>query len=140
MQEKAYWMMPAETMSIEYMPIKNIDFTSASASKQKLDVNISNLNETTSCNKLPRLPRTLKGNSITPPTTDEWSKFLHSLSKCNTKPAILSLISPYSQNYIPKATKPEFPKSMSSMYNPALSSQRFHIILDKCWQVKISIT
>lgn len=140
-QEKAYWMMPAETTSIDYMPIKDIDFTSASASKQRLDVNISNLSGPSPlCNKMPKLPRTLKENNIQPPTTEEWSTFLHSLSQCNTKPAILSLISPYSENYIPKATKPEFPQSMSCLYNSTLNKEGFHTILDKCRQVKLSIT
>ncbi len=40
------------------------------------------------------------------------------ISKYSSKPAIVSLFNPHTQDYVPKHTPPNFPKPLPSLYQP----------------------
>ena len=62
------------------------------------------------------------------------------LSTCCTKPAILSLIPPYSDNYVPKSAMDVFPKPLNELYNPEYIKIGFDELMDICNNFSISIT
>jgi len=54
------------------------------------------------------------------PSTDEkLSELLNNISFANTKPSVLSLVHPYSYNYVPKALQKTFPKPLKSLHDPS---------------------
>lgn len=64
-----------------------------------------------------------------------------SLSECNTKPAALSLVSPYSDQYVPKySLLQECPKPLPELYNLALFILKhgFDELLKVCESVDIT--
>ena len=54
--------------------------------------------------------------STSTPTKTEMEILFKNLSVGGTKPAILSLIPPYSDNYVPKSSVANFPKPLKSLY------------------------
>jgi hypothetical protein len=56
---------------------------------------------------------------LDPPSHDEINNFFSSLaSESSTKPAILSLIEPYSSSYVPKSLDEDLPMCLSSLFKP----------------------
>lgn len=45
-------------------------------------------------------------------------QFYKRLSKCRSKPAILSLIETYSDKYNPVSTEPQFPSTLTDLHKP----------------------
>ena len=84
---KCEWIMPKFQKDMQYLPIKNIDFSSAKKKKRKLDEVIEGSNST-NCLE----------NDVEPAvevpvcSKEDLESFYESLSGSNTKPAILSLI------------------------------------------------
>ena len=52
---------------------------------------------------------------IIAPIQSELSNFFDKLSKCGTKPAILFIVNPNSNNYAPKVVLPLFPKLLQQV-------------------------
>ncbi len=62
------------------------------------------------------------------------------LSESGTKPAILSLIPDYSDNYVPKLTLPQYPKLLSTLYDPSYLKLTYPELLNKCEAVELVVT
>ena len=79
-QRKCEWILPSFQKDVEYLPIKDIDFTSAKGKKRKLDDSID-------CN----MPNkgTVSNRSTVTPSNEDYECFYEHLSKTGTKPAIL---------------------------------------------------
>ena len=56
------------------------------------------------------LPQQAK--KIEPPTPNELCELYSALSKCKSKPAILSLVKEHASDYIPKSLDPQFPQPL----------------------------
>ena len=82
------WLMPSGIGNVSYAELQEIDFTSSNTKKRKLDEKISGL--TSQAHPTQAKPRTDYG-----PSTKQISKFYERLHASGTKPAILSLVSPY---------------------------------------------
>ena len=54
-----------------------------------------------------------------PPTDGEMGELFEKLSFTGTKPAIVSLIAPYSDQYVPKASLDVFPKPLKCIQQPS---------------------
>ncbi len=65
--------------------------------------------------------------------------FYESLSQCGTKPAVLSLIPGYSDDYVPKSTLPEFSQPLSMLYKPEYAEMDYHTLLNVCESVDTGI-
>ena len=95
-QKECEWLVPLCMKNIEYQFIKNIDFTSASVMKRKLDKMIADDSDQDS------LEETFvsKGNQL---TDSEMRELFEKSRLTDTKPTIHSLVAPYSKEYIPKS-------------------------------------
>ena len=105
-QMKCQWVMPSYLSKIEYLPSKDIDFTSPCSKKRKLtDPCFSSTNQEESTSDGAQ-----QVHVYSLPDDSEMDKFFDSLSQCGTNPAILSLLSKYSDKYVTKTTLPQYPR------------------------------
>lgn len=93
-QKKAYWIVPS-VKDIPYSRIRDIDFTSAISRKKKLDAEI-NLPDVT-----PIPPLNRPHNIVPEPSLEELNDLYTKASNSGYKPALLSLITPHSDKYVP---------------------------------------
>lgn len=130
-QQKCQWVIPSYQREIPYLPVKDLDFTSAKGKHKALekpDDTGASLQEA-------------KSNIIVPkPGTSDLQKFFSRLSDCGTKPAILSIIKPYSDSYIPKVTIPSFPKPLQELYNKKFLELSYTELLSACEKTEIALT
>ena len=85
----------------------------------------------------PDLPTTSKP---LPPTSDELKCLFSALSKCKSKPAILSLIANHSSEYVPKALDSQFPQPLSTLFDPENLTSNYLELLDVAKKVQIETT
>ena len=133
-QQTCQWIVPAYFKKIEYLPIKNIDFTSALGKKMKLDEVIDAME-----------PSTSKSSKTYPatgekPTESEMANFFDSLSKCKTKPAVLSVVPVFSENHVPKSSLVTFPKPLNTLYQSDFLQLSYDELLEHCESVLVDIT
>ena len=102
-QEECQWIIPSYLKAVEYFPIKDIDFTSARGKKRKLDDIIDGKDEQQRND--PKVPERGKA-----PTESELELLFENLSRGGTKPGILSLVTKYSDLYVPKSLCAGFPQ------------------------------
>ncbi|KAH7944090.1 hypothetical protein HPB52_015341 [Rhipicephalus sanguineus] len=81
--------LPAHVRKIEARPVAEIEFSSATMKKRRLDENLQ-----TSPNVPARRP-------APPPTDDEWSEFFGAVTASGLRPAVLSANPKYSSLYMP---------------------------------------
>ena len=130
-QQQCEWIIPASLKSVDYLPIKDIDFTSARGKKRKLDDTID-ISETTK--EVSVLSLSSK------PTNIEMEQLFADLNLCGTKPAILSLIPKYSDNYIPKLSLSTFPQPLTSLYQSNYMKLEYHDLLNVCENISLEFT
>jgi hypothetical protein len=132
-QKKAYWVIPKAIKEVQYAPAKDIQFQgkkralSSLASSKKSSS--PQLNEED--NKSPNIPV---------PTDAEVDKFYSSLSSCQSKPAILALVEPYCNSYVPSTLDEGLPKSLSLLYSPENQRLNYNELLQKGVEVQITVT
>ena len=122
------WNVPT-LKTVEYLPTKLIDFTSARGKKRKLDDMLEGCETQTD-------EVTVKQGSK--PTDDEMALFFRNLSMCNTKPAVLSLIPEYSDNYVVMSTSRSLP--LTALLKPEYLALDYHDLLNVCEGVTVDIT
>ena len=72
------------------------------------------------------------------PTDDEMVLFFSNLSLCDTKPAILSLIPEYSDNYMLRSSSRSLP--LTTLQKPEYLSLDYHDLLNVCESVTVDIS
>ena len=106
-QESCKWITPSFQKDIPYLPVKDIDFTSAKAKKRKLEESSADAQASSHHpGPSPSVRMTIS------PTSLELQNFFQELSKCGSRPVILSLIPEHAHNFIPKARLPSFPQPL----------------------------
>ena len=124
-QRKCKRIIPSFLKNVEYLPIKDIDFTSANGKKRKLDERMAST-----------VPSTEKTVACQPakftPSSDEFDAFYESLSHSGIKPAILSLIPKYSSSYVLKRLLPTFPQPLQLLHLPEYTDLEYHELLKLC--------
>ena len=133
-QEKAYWLLPNSVKGVSYKQCREIDFTSATTLKKKLDVVLDNCTVTPS--------RTGKKTSlqIPEPTENELSSLFHSLHESGSKPALLALIPSYSEQYVPKPIQGNFPIVLTELRDDSAMHMDYCELLQKCQEIEINVT
>ena len=131
-QQKCQWVIPAFQKEIPYLPVADIDFTSARTKKKKLDEAIENLSRESQ--------KTMHPVDVVAPEPDELKSFLQKVSQCNSRPGILSLVPEFQGKYIPKSSLPSFPRSLQDLYNPALMKASYPDLLTSCESVRIELS
>ena len=76
----------------------------------------------------------------TSPTDLEMKLLFEKLSLAVTKPAILSLIPPYSDKYVPKSSGDILPKPLKSLQQPSYLHLQYNELLNVCETVSIQVT
>ena len=141
-QEKAYWMLPSALDKVDYVPVSDMDFTSPSTKKRKLDKNIESLDsgDNGADKAIVILSSQKKKMHIPKPTDTEIEQFFEQISKNNCKPAILSTVPPYSKNYIPSPLTENFPQVMTELNEPKTFTLTFNELLEHCESVSLKVT
>ena len=124
------WNVPT-LKKITYLPIKDIDFSSAKAKKQKLDQDLEGI-------VLEEDVVTVKEGSW--PTDDDFKLYYSNISQQGTKPSVLSLIAEHSDNYVLKIHQPEFPQPLSTLRKAEYIKLNYYELLQVCETIFISIT
>ena len=132
-QKECGWLIPSYMKTVEYQAVKNIDFTSACGKKRKFDEMIEDDSPPGS------LEETMSSEGR-PPTDGEMGELFEKLSLSGTKPAILSLVSPYSDKYIPKSSLDVLPKPLKTLQQPSHLQLPYHELLNMCETVSIEVT
>ena len=129
-QEKAYWLVPPRSSKIEYKMVSDIDFTTPKT-LHKLSNNKGDKSKTIQKSYFERYAT---------PTDSEFDDFCKDISECGTKPVILSVTPGYSQNYRPQTVLEGFPRILSTLYDPSLTTYDLDSLEDYCKNIVISIT
>ena len=70
---------------------------------------------------------------VTPPlSSEELTTFFEEISETKQKPAILKIIEPYSQQFIPKSASSILPLPMMELYNPEALHMDYLTLLKTC--------
>lgn len=62
------------------------------------------------------------------------------LSMCGIKPIILSLIEPYTSDYVPKTVNGDLPVCFSTLYKPEYLSFNNHELLKVCEECVVTVS
>ena len=79
---------------------------------------------------------------LCPPSSQELNGFFESLSKCSTKPAILSVVKGYSSKYIPNSLSPNLPPPLSHLFQSDCMKKTYYELLKIAQQTdrEVSVT
>ena len=121
-----------------YKQIHELDFTSAKSQKSKFD---DKIDQSCSNNSDPPSQKSSykKEKVIPKPSKGELQSFFTNLSKCNSKPALLSIVQPFSDNYIPQQSAKELPPLLTELTDPSAFGLPFNELLQTCSKVKAKI-
>ena len=68
------------------------------------------------------------------------SHLFETLSLTGTKPAILSLIAPHSDDYVPRSSLGTFPLPLKSLQQPRYTEMQYHELLAVCDAISLEVT
>ncbi len=144
-QKKAYWVMPTGVKAVHYAPVREIDFVgkkrSAAMMKSTFFRQHSMSPSPAPSSSTPRSSKSPTPTpSIKPPNNEDFMNFLHSLSSCSSKPAVLSLIKPFSSEYIPTPLSSDFPTCLSELFKPEYLDLNYGELAHKASECTISVT
>ena len=63
---------------------------------------------------------------------DDQEKLFAKLNTAKNKPAILKIVHPYLEQFIPKTLQPSFPKLIGDLYNPSTIEMKYPQLLKDC--------
>ena len=101
-QMKCSWILPSFASEVEYARVRDINFKSAEKLKVGLDEMIENLSEELELSGISKRQNesAVPKPEVPAPSQAEVEEFYSKLSKCNSKPVVLSLVPPYAQNNV----------------------------------------
>ena len=106
-QKSAYWVMPPTIRLVTYAPIKEIHFI---GKKRKATNCVSDDSSTSTSSK----------QKCNIPTFEDKKQFLDSLAcSRSAKPAVLSVLPGYCDEYIPSALSSDLPPVLTDLYKPS---------------------
>lgn len=115
-QEACQWILPSFLKEVEYLPVREMDLTSARGKKRLLDGQIKDaLSSEPSENKIMAsdMERSVKVGSRS--TESELVQLFNNLSLGGTKPGVLSVVPNHSDRYVPKSMSKNFPLPLTSL-------------------------
>ena len=136
--EACKWIIPSYQKEMQYLPIKDIDFTSARGKKRTLDNQIKAVDaedvEDVEAVELEQ-PKKIGSKS----TESELALLFQNLSTGGTKPGVLSVVPKYSDQYVPKSSTKEFPPPLKALKDTKYMEMEYHNLLIECKLVSESI-
>ena len=136
-QQKCQWVVPTFQKSIPYLPVKEIDFTSAKVKKRKID---DAANSSACASASPSSSLNVQSPVVKPPDANELKSLFKALGECDSKPAVLSLIPEYANRYIPKSRLSNFPKPLQSLFDPRYLAMDYNDLVSACESISICVT
>ena len=138
-EESCKWIIPSYQKEVQYLPMKEIDFTSARGKKRTLDDHIkAACMEDVDFEEAGDMEQCKKVGSK--PTETELSLLFQNLSTGGTKPGVLSVIPEYSDRYVPKSSSKEFPPPLSALKDSKCMEMDYDDLLTECKLVSVDIT
>lgn len=134
-QQKCQWVIPTFQKKIPYLPVKEIDFTSPSTKKRRVDELSSS-----SASLISASSSQVRSLEIKPPNEKELDIFFGKLKECNSKPALLSLIPEYASAYISKTQLDNFPIALQSLFHTNYQDMRYNDLLLACENITINVS
>ena len=122
--------MPSSLKSAQYLPVKDIDFTSARGKKRKLDDIINGCNS----------PKEVQKSKGTRSTNKELAQLFNNLNITGSKLAVLSVVPKHSDTLVPKISLSTFPQPITSLHKPEYVTFEYHLLLDVCRNVSLTVT
>ncbi|XP_072047343.1 uncharacterized protein [Amphiura filiformis] len=129
-EEKAYWLVPS-VKKVPYAEVVNIDFTSAKTKKKIMDSD-----KPTERSQVATTPKQMPPT----PTASEQQSFLQRLHESGTKSAILSLVQPYSKEFVPKIASKTYPNPLTLLSQPELYGKPYKEISATCQNIDLTVT
>ena len=109
-QRRAYWVIPRVVKDVPYAPVRRINFLGCKGSQTQLATLQSQSGQSHLVVGRSPSPSLVKA---APDPTDE-ETFI-SLAACKSRPAVLSLVKPYCNSYVPKSLDEGLPVSLSCL-------------------------
>ena len=132
-QEKNKWLLPSHVRDIPYLPVSEMDFTSA---KQKHELMIEKQVTRMATRSNPGV-QTMRTPA---PTPEEQKKFFTSISGSTVKPAFLSLVAPFNEQYTFDEID-HVPKPLSdSLFKEKCIELQYIELLQLCQQISLEVT
>ncbi|XP_038045000.1 uncharacterized protein LOC119725695 isoform X1 [Patiria miniata] len=131
-QEPAYWKIPSAVKDAQYLPVAQIDFTSAKTKKRKLDMLVND--------GLMPPPRSKVRKIVPGPTDAELTTLFSQMNATGTKPALLSVVPEHCHQFKPSHTDNILPPILTDLYNPQYSTLSFPDLLNRCNEFQLTIT
>ena len=75
-----------------------------------------------------------------PPDSAELEPFFNSLSKCGSNAVILSVVPNHSHKYVPTVCRPNYPKSLQSLFDAKYPAMDKANLLECCGAVNVHVT
>lgn len=145
-QKKAYWVMPTGVKEVQYAPVKDIGFLGKKRSAWMMEsCNFRSPTPTASTSSsTSTTPRSSKSPtpvaSVAPPDCEEIKAFFGSLASCSSKPAILSLVEPYSSQYVPKSLHNSLPQCLSELFKPEYLKLNYSELVKLATECTLTVT
>ena len=138
-QMKCSWILPSFANEVEYARVRDINFKSAKKMKADLDATIENLPEDLQLSADSKVftESPVQKPEVPAPTQAEMKNFYSELSKCKTKPVVLSLVPPHADSYVLPSRK--IPTIMD-LFNKNNLELPFNELLKICQSINIEIT
>ena len=133
-QEKAYWSLPPSLKNIEYMPANRVDFSPPAVMRK--------LMEKSSMDEIDTQARegTSRSKQISKPSNLEVNEFLKKVHETGTKSVILSLVAPYSDNFVPASSNVSLPRPLTELCNKTAMEMDEYELRLFCKTINVSIT
>ncbi|KAH3709720.1 uncharacterized protein LOC127857083 [Dreissena polymorpha] len=120
------WKPPLTSKTVHYKEVSDIDFTSKKLAARKLM-------DTSESVATP----TVRRANVTKATESDFLAFCEQASKLKRKPALLSVVEPYADSFIPTADKKDLPKPLTDLRNPELIGKDIETVKKHCEVVTI---
>ena len=133
-EEKAYWMLPSSLDKVSYSPVSDIDFTAPQSKRRHLDSKIQGkVVQEANTQPSTKVP-------IPPPTKNDIEAFYKCISQNKHKPAILALVEPYSDDFVPSSLKKSIPKAVTEISDEKTCSLSYEELVLHCKRIDLGLT
>ena len=138
-QMKCSWILPSFANEVEYARVRDVNFKSAKKMKADLDATIENLPDDLQLSADSKIftESPVQKPEVPAPTQAEMESFYSEISKCQTKPVLLSLVPPYADSYVLPSRK--IPTIMD-LFDKNNLELPYNELLKICQSINIEIT
>lgn len=125
-QEKSKWIMPGYVKQVPYIPVCEMDFSSAKTRHKKLTENLDSS------------PVSSANPAIPAPSNEEQLEFFRNIAAGFGKSSVLSLVPNLNKAFIHKNTN--LPKSLSHLFHEDNIALSYEDLMSKCSGVSVNLS